>query len=93
MARHFPQGTRATLPKGGFVFWVELPGKVDTVEMFHRLLQEQICVTPGALRLSCCDPFDERYTWALKRTGALACEITGLAPGQDQGLPLRPQVV
>jgi transcriptional regulator, GntR family len=46
-----------------------------------------------ALRLSCCYPFDERYTWALKRTGALACEITGLAPGQDQGLPLRPQVV
>ena len=104
IARHFPQGTRATLPRGGFVFWVELPGKVDTVEMFHRLLQEQICVTPGALyslsdryrhalRLSCCYPFDERYTWALKRTGALACEITGIAPGQDQGLPLRPQVV
>ncbi len=104
IARHFPQGTRATLPRGGFVFWVELPGNVDTVEMFHRLLQEQICVTPGALyslserykhalRLSCCYPFDERYTWALKRTGALACEITGIAPGQDQGLPLRPQVV
>lgn len=104
IARHYPHGTRATLPRGGFVFWVELPGKVDTVEMFHRLLQEQICVTPGALytlsdrykhalRLSCCYPFDARYTWALKRTGALACEITGIAPGQDQGLPLRPQVV
>nr|WP_255697910.1 MULTISPECIES: PLP-dependent aminotransferase family protein [unclassified Pantoea] len=104
LARHFPQGTRATLPRGGFVFWVELPGDIDTVALFDRLLQEQICVTPGALytlsdryrhalRLSCCYPFDERYTWALKRTGALACEMTGLAPGQDQGLPLRPQVV
>lgn len=107
IARHFPQGTRATLPKGGFVFWVELPGEVNTVQMFHRLLQEQICVTPGALyslsdrynhalRLSCCYPFNERYTYALKRTGALACEITGLPPGMaalDQGVPLRPQMV
>lgn len=104
MARNFPQGTRATLPQGGFVLWVELPGKVDTVEMFNRLLLVQICVTPGALytlsdrykhalRLSCCYPFDEHYTRALQRTGALACEITGLTPGQDQGFPLRPQVV
>ncbi|WP_410477673.1 PLP-dependent aminotransferase family protein [Pantoea sp.] len=73
IARYFPQGTRATLPRGGFVFWVELPEQVDTVAMFHRLLQEQICVTPGALyslserynhalRLSCCYPFDERYS-------------------------------
>lgn len=57
----------------------ELPGNVDSVELFHRLLQEKICLTPGALytlsercnnalRLSCCYPFDERYTWALKRT-------------------------
>ncbi|WP_053145304.1 PLP-dependent aminotransferase family protein [Erwinia billingiae] len=92
IARHFPQGTQATLPSGGFVFWVELPAKVDTVELFHRLLQEKICLTPGALytlsdrgnsalRLSCCYPFDERYTWALKRTGAVACELSGLEAG------------
>lgn len=92
IARHFPQGTRATRPSGGFVFWVELPGEINCVELFHRLLQEKICLTPGALytlgdrcnhalRLSCCYPFDERYTWALKRTGALACEISGIAAG------------
>ncbi|WP_223810730.1 PLP-dependent aminotransferase family protein [Pantoea sp. M_9] len=91
LARHFPQGTRATLPRGGFVFWVELPGEIDTVLLFNRLLQEQICVTPGALytlseryrhalRLSCCYPFDARYTRALARTGALACEMSGIAP-------------
>ena len=107
IARDFPQGTRATRPRGGFVFWVELPAGVDTVEMFHRLLQEQICVTPGALyslsnrynhalRLSCCYPFNERYSYALRRAGALACEMSGLPPGigqQDQGVPLRPQRV
>lgn len=94
IARHFPQGTRATLPQGGFVFWVELPGNVDATELFHRLLQEKICVTPGALytlsdrcnhalRLSCCYPFDERYTYAIKRVGALACEFCGLPPGME----------
>ncbi|KQN63321.1 aminotransferase class I/II-fold pyridoxal phosphate-dependent enzyme [Erwinia sp. E602] len=92
IARHFPQGTRATRPSGGFVFWVELPGGVDCVALFHRLLQEKICLTPGALytlgercnnalRLSCCYPFDQRYTWALQRTGALACEMSGIAAG------------
>jgi len=92
IARHFPQGTRATLPGGGFIFWVELPGQVDCIELFHRLLQEKICLTPGALytlsdrcnsaiRLTCCYPFDERYTWALKRTGALACELSGIPAG------------
>ncbi|MBN3134061.1 PLP-dependent aminotransferase family protein [Pectobacterium brasiliense] len=97
IARHFPQGTRATQPQGGFVFWLELPGGVDGVELFHRLLQERICVTPGelytlsgrckhALRLSCCYPFDERYTYALKRAGALACEMSGIEPGSVASL-------
>lgn len=92
IARHFPQGTRATLPSGGFIFWVELPGRIDGIELFHRLLQEKICLTPGALytlsdrcnsaiRLTCCYQFDERYIWALKRTGELACEMSGIPPG------------
>lgn len=92
IARHFPKGTQATQPGGGFVFWVELPANVDTVALFHRLLQEKICLTPGALytlsergnsalRLSCCYPFNERYIYALKRTGALACEISGTEAG------------
>ncbi|QTF07441.1 PLP-dependent aminotransferase family protein [Brenneria izadpanahii] len=94
IARHFPQGTRATQPQGGFVFWLEMPGNVDGVALFHRLLQEKISVTPGALytlsdrcqhaiRLSCCYPFDERYTHALKRAGALTCEMSGMAPGSE----------
>lgn len=104
IAQHFPQGTQATLPRGGFVFWVELPGNVNTTEMFSRLLKEQICVTPGALyslserynhalRLSCCYRFDQRYVRAIIRAGTVACELAGLPPGQDQGVPLRPQMV
>ncbi len=90
--RYFPQGTRATQPQGGFVFWVDFPAGVDTVELFELLLQEKICMTPGtlyspsgryrsALRLSCCYPFNARYTEALMRVGRKACEMSGLAPG------------
>nr|WP_191091228.1 PLP-dependent aminotransferase family protein [Pantoea stewartii] len=104
IAQHFPQGTQATLPRGGFVFWVELPGNVNTTEMFSRLLKEQICVTPGALyslserynhalRLSCCYPFTDRYIRAIARVGAIACELAGLPPGRAQGVPFRPQMV
>ena len=94
IARHFPRGTLATQPAGGFVFWVEFPG-VDSVALFHQLLEEQICLTPGtlyspsgryrnALRLSCCYPFNARYTRALARLGAGACEMSGLPPGIAQ---------
>lgn len=93
ISRYFPEGTQATRPMGGFVFWAELPGKINTVDLFEQLLNERICVTPGALyslsdhynhalRLSCCYPFDERYRYALRRTGELACEMTGI-PAQD----------
>lgn len=93
IARYFPEGTQATRPTGGFVFWAELPGKINTVDLFERLLSERICVTPGslyslsehyhhALRLSCCYPLDERYQYALRRTGELACEITGILPAE-----------
>lgn len=95
IARHFPRGTLATQPAGGFVFWVEFPPAVDTVALFHQLLDEQICLTPGTLyspsgryrnglRLSCCYPFNARYTQALARVGAKACEMSGLPPGFAQ---------
>lgn len=95
IAQHFPRGTLATQPAGGFVFWVEFPPVVDTVTLFHQLLEEQICLTPGTLyspggryrnglRLSCCYPFNARYTQALARVGAKACEMSGLPPGIAQ---------
>lgn len=81
--RHFPAGTRATLPVGGFLLWVELPEGVDTVALFHAALAERISIMPGSLyspsghyrhcfRLSCCYPLNERYLSALRRVGELA---------------------
>ena len=92
IARHFPQGTRATQPAGGFVIWVDFPAGVDCVTLFRQLLEDKICMTPGqlyspsgrytnGLRLSCCYVFDTRYISAMIRIGQRACEMCGLPPG------------
>jgi DNA-binding transcriptional MocR family regulator len=86
IALHFPPGTRATSPVGGFLIWLELPGKIDAEQLFQRALSEKICIIPGllsspsgrfrhALRLSCCYPLDARYLEALARLGQLARQM------------------
>ncbi|MFB0825272.1 GntR family transcriptional regulator [Chromobacterium violaceum] len=86
VAQHFPDGTRATLPSGGCLLWVELPSHADTMQLFRAALAERITVVPGAmysakgryrncLRLSCCYPWNEAYQRALIRVGELAGEL------------------
>ncbi len=47
--RHFPQGTRVSQPQGGLVLWVELPGNVDSVQLYHDCLARGISIAPGAI--------------------------------------------
>lgn len=93
VARHFPPGTRATQPVGGFLLWLELPATVDSLALFHAALAERILIIPGqlysngerfrhCLRLSGCQVLDERFLAALRRVGELACGLAG------QGLPV-----
>jgi DNA-binding transcriptional MocR family regulator len=49
VARHFPEGTRMTQPRGGFVLWVSLPEQVDTLVLYERALQHRISISPGVL--------------------------------------------
>ncbi len=100
VAEHFPAGTRATEPQGGFLLWLELPG-VDTRELFERALQEDIVFMPGqvysrgaryrhCLRLSCCQTLDARFIGAVERLGAIARELAaGTTPGQSSRCVLR----
>jgi len=86
VADHFPAGTRATEPVGGFLLWLELPTDVDAAQLFEQALAEDIVLMPGqvysrgaryrhCLRLSCCQPLDTRYVDAIARVGALACTL------------------
>ncbi len=47
--RTFPAETRVTRPSGGYVLWVQLPGTVDSLELYSLALQGGITLTPGYL--------------------------------------------
>ena len=85
VAETFPEGTRLTAPMGGYVLWVELPPKVDTVALFRRARGENILLAPGAvftntshfrnaLRLSLGLPDAPRIEQAVARVGRMAAE-------------------
>lgn len=74
--KYFPEGTRVSQPQGGFVLWVELPGKIDSFELARHALKQGISIAPGPLfsasgkfrnfiRLSCARVWDERLERAL----------------------------
>lgn len=46
---HFPEGTRTTRPEGSFIFWVELPAGVDSLELFRKAREKGISIAPGPI--------------------------------------------
>lgn len=75
VTRTFPSGTRVTRPDGGFVLWVQLPGQVDSLELYSLALQNGITLTPGYLF----SPTNQFYnfirltaaSWSYAKMGAL----------------------
>ncbi|MDZ4741915.1 MAG: PLP-dependent aminotransferase family protein [Verrucomicrobiota bacterium] len=78
----FPNGTKISLPQGGFLLWVELPGKVNALKLLEKALDQNISLMPGPyfsptrkfgnfLRLSCGNPFDTRFQKAIGALGKL----------------------
>lgn len=45
----FPQGTRITHPKGGFLLWVELPKTIEAMNLYRKAMKKKIAITPGIL--------------------------------------------
>jgi len=85
VGRHFPEGTRATRPLGGYFMWVELPQQVDALELHRRALALGISIAPGPvfsatggfrhhLRLNYGHAWDARSERALATLGRLAGE-------------------
>lgn len=85
VAQHFPEGTRITRPRGGFVLWVQLPRGVDSTELYESALRHRIGVTPGSLfsasgkyrnfiRLCAGHPWSEDMEKGVATLGALVHE-------------------
>jgi DNA-binding transcriptional MocR family regulator len=82
IAAYFPDGTRVSRPEGGFILWVELDKRIDTVALYDRAIRQNISIAPGnmfslqdqyrhCLRLSYGMPWDKHIEMALKKLGQL----------------------
>ena len=82
VARHFPAGTRATRPQGGYLLWVEMPPEFDAMQLYQDAKPWGLCVAPGpmfspegrfrnCLRLNYGHPFGKRGEAAMAMLGEL----------------------
>ena len=46
---HLPQNIRITHPEGGYVIWLELDNKLDSMLLYEQAKAEQISIAPGPL--------------------------------------------
>jgi DNA-binding transcriptional MocR family regulator len=87
VSRYFPENTKVTRPKGGHVIWVELPTKVDAIELNRKALCEKISIVPGPvfsptrkyrnfIRLNAALVWSDRLERSLMILGRLATELT-----------------
>ena len=86
IAAAFPDGTRVSAPRGGFVLWVELPAGLDALELQERALARGVAVAPGPIfsarnrfgnfvRISCGLPWVGQAESAVKILGQVAAEL------------------
>ncbi len=45
----FPEGICLSRPRGGYLLWCELPGKVDAFQLFRRAREAGISIAPGPM--------------------------------------------
>ena len=83
IAQHFPPGTRATRPAGGYFLWIALPRQVDALAVHRAALAQGISIAPGpifsaqrgfanCLRLNYGHPWDARFEQAVAALGRIA---------------------
>ena len=82
VGHHFPPGTRATRPAGGYFLWIEMPREVNALDIHRQALSQGISVAPGpifsaqraftnCLRLNYGHAWDERSEQAVATLGRL----------------------
>jgi DNA-binding transcriptional MocR family regulator len=94
ICRYFPEGTRISRPSGGHLLWCELPGNVDSLELFREAAAAGISIAPGPVfssdggfrnfvRISCGHPWSSRLDQSLAVLGRLARKQARI-PGAEQ---------
>jgi len=84
ISKYFPEGTRISRPAGGYMLWVELPGRFNAVKLYHAALANNISILPGTIfsatgryrnyiRINCGHTWSDVHDRALLTLGRL-CE-------------------
>ena len=82
IAKYFPEGTRISRPAGGYMLWVELPPRIDSLKLYRAAFAEHISIVPGTLfstsrryrnyvRINCGHRWSEAHDRALLTLGRL----------------------
>ncbi len=82
IAKYFPTGTRISHPAGGYMLWVQLPERIDALELYRAALAEHISILPGTIfsatgrfknciRVTCGHAWSEAHDRALLTLGRL----------------------
>ena len=83
ISQHFPEGTKISRPQGGLSLWVELPKKINTVDLYHAAIRSKVSISPGSMftlqkqfnncmRLGYGMPWSDKLESGLKLIGKLA---------------------
>jgi len=84
--RFFPAGTGVSDPQGGYVLWVELPARVDSMRLYEAALARGVTIGPGYMfsmrndfhhfiRLNYSYPWTAQTEAALKMLGELVASM------------------
>lgn len=84
--KHFPAGVRVATPEGGYFLWLELPERVDALEVHRRAIEAHISIAPGpmfsarrqfrsCLRLNYGHPWTEQVDTAVAELGRIVAQL------------------
>ncbi len=92
---YFPKGVHYSHPEGGLFIWVEVPGDINTQDLFNTCIKNDVAfvpgepfyadkVIPGTFRLNYSNMTDEKIVTGIQRLGK-AIEQTIASQKVDQG--------
>ncbi|MBD1385926.1 PLP-dependent aminotransferase family protein [Mucilaginibacter rigui] len=85
--KYFPENISMSNPKGGYSLWLELPGKVNALDLQRQALRQGIGFCPGHIfsagkgfpnfiRINCCPLWTSRIDDALKTLGHIVSSLS-----------------
>jgi DNA-binding transcriptional MocR family regulator len=91
---YFPQDTRMTRPSGGMCLWIELPARINALDLYQQAMAAKISIAPGPLfsakqrfqnfiRLNFGNPWSDAIEGAVKNLGQIIASMA--APAKSIG--------